>query len=88
LRRDRGKTGIALLQSQQIGPQAEPPTSVNFQSRGLVGWAKRSVPNIAQPMPLSLRAIHVSGKHGSNPAGIRKSDNCAELSVRVAYAKA
>ena len=33
MRRDRGKTGIALLQPQQIGPQAEPPTGVNFQSR-------------------------------------------------------
>jgi hypothetical protein len=30
--------------------------------------------DIAQPTPLSLRAIHVSGKHGFNPAGIRKSE--------------
>jgi len=33
LRRERVKPGIALLQPQQIGPQAVPPTGVNIQSR-------------------------------------------------------
>jgi hypothetical protein len=36
--------------------------------------ARRRHPGLRQPTPLSLRAVHVPGKRGFNPAGISKSE--------------
>jgi len=73
-RAESGERGTVLARDVAIPDSARQQGRLGKAKRAQQPVAMLGTLRFAQPTPLSLRAIHVSGKHGFNPAGIRKSE--------------